>query len=73
MQCLSFSMQYVCHAFSETFLLSLNQRVAISLARYNCHCDHLVQMWLLSSQPYPLIMQRELAGRVVRMNPTKIL
>ncbi len=43
------------------------------MARYNYHCDHVVQMWLLSSQPHPLIMQRELAGRVVRTNPTNIL
>ncbi len=44
---------------------------------------HVVQIWLLSSQPHPLIMQREPAppyyyaertsGRVVRTNPTNFL
>ncbi len=64
MKCLSFSMQ--CHALSlipETFLKpeGCNLLLLGFMARYNYHCDHVVQMWLqrrLSSQPHPLIMQR---------------
>ncbi len=52
-----------CHALSlpETFLKpeGCNLLLLGFMARYNYHWDHVVQMWLLSSQPHPLIMQRE--------------
>ncbi len=89
MQCLSFSAvcRLQCHMHSplpETFLKpeGCNLLLLGFMARYNYHCDHVVQMWL-SSQPHPLIMQREpappyflqraLAGRVVCTNPTNFL
>ncbi len=48
------------HALSlpETFLKpeGCNLLLLGFMARYNYHCDHVVQLWLLSSQPHSLIM-----------------
>ncbi len=79
MQCLSFSMQ--CSPLPETFLKP--EGCNLLLLGF-ITATHVVQMWLLSSQPHPLIMQERtsptllyaestIAGRVVRTNPTNFL